>query len=208
MTWLDNATRYPIDNHYRGRPAPPDTVVLHWSAGGGEPKAVANFLAKRRASYHVVIGRDGHLGQLVSLDDAAWHAGDGKAWSPTPSINKRSVGICLTNRGPVTEEWIAKHGEDKAWRGAHHKRGIGWTRYERYTPEQRAALVALLADLKARLPSLQYVCGHEDVTGGKGDPGPCLPLLDIDWSALGLTYRRRDWRGKVWVDGGPPRQDG
>lgn len=208
MTWLDNATRYPLNNFYAGRPAPPDLVVIHWSAGGGEPRAVAAYLAKRNASYHLVIGRDGHLGQLVSLDNAAWHAGDGKAWTATPGVNRRSVGICLANRGPVSEEWIAKHSEAKAWRGVHHKRGIGWTRYERYTPEQRAALVALLADLKALLPSLQYVCGHEDVTGGKGDPGPCLPLLDIDYAELGLTYRYRDWRAKQWVDGGPPRQDG
>lgn len=207
MTWLENATRYPIDNHYRGRPAPPDLVVIHWSAGGGEPKAVADYLAKKRASYHLVIGRDGQVGQLVSLDDAAWHAGDGVAWSPG-SVNRRSVGISLCCRGPVTEEWIARHGEDRAWRGKHHKPGFGWRRFERFTAEQRAALVALLRDLKARLPSLLYVCGHEDVTGGKGDPGPCLPLLDIDWAELGLTYRRRDWRAKQWVDGAPPRQDG
>lgn len=195
--WLETATHYPIGNHYQGRPAPPDVLVLHWSAGGGEPAAVARYLATKRASYHVVIGRDGALGQLVSLDDGAWHAGDGRAWSKVPSINRRSIGVCLCNRGPVTEAWATTY-PDRVWRGKHPKRGILWTRYERYTTEQRAALVALIADLKARLPSLAFVTGHEDLTSGKGDPGPCLPLLDLDWSALGLTYRRHDWRTGEW----------
>jgi N-acetylmuramoyl-L-alanine amidase len=198
--WLEDAKQYPLKNFYSGRPAPPDTIVLHWSAGGGEPDDVARYLATKRASYHLVIGRDGALAQLVSLDDTAWHAGDGKAWTKLPSVNRRSVGVCLCNRGPVSEAWATAH-PDCVWLGEHHKAGFrSWERFERYTAEQRAALVALLTDLKARLPSLLYVTGHEDLTGGKGDPGPCLPLLDIDWTALGLTYRRHDWRSDTWSE--------
>lgn len=79
----------------------PDLVVLHWTAGPGEPDALARYLrsTSRQASYHLAIGRDGDVLQLVALDRAAWHAGDGRL--DGARVNPISVGIALCNRGPV-----------------------------------------------------------------------------------------------------------
>ena len=51
-----------------------------------------------QSSYHLAVGRDGDVLQLVPLDRAAWHAGDGRLDGARP--NPRSVGVALCNRGP------------------------------------------------------------------------------------------------------------
>ena len=154
----------------------PDIVVLHWTAGPGEPDDLARYFrtAPVEASYHVAIGRDGDTLQMVALNRAAWHAGDGRIEGTRP--NPRSVGVALCNRGPVDN--LARV---PAVSAEHWKVGIRSKLWEQYPDAQVQALARVLAWLKRELPSLALICGHEDITHGKPDPGPALP-----WDVLGL----------------------
>src|SRR5690606_34069164 len=118
--------------------------------------------------------------------DTAWHAGDGERWTiggplpfagmigtrPAPhrfgsrvSINTASIGVALCKWGP------RKGGEP----GAYTRPGFGrWTHFEPFPAVQLAALDALVDALAAAHPTLRFVCGHQDVTYQKGDPGPLL----------------------------------
>ncbi|WP_434417782.1 N-acetylmuramoyl-L-alanine amidase [Nannocystis pusilla] len=106
----------------------------------------------------------------------------------TRKISSCMIGVALCNRGPVTPAWAEQH-PDLVWHGPRPKRGFSWRAFE---PDQSAALAALLAELVSVHP-LRWVVGHEDVTRGKGDPGPALSLLGLDWGALGLERLHRDW---------------
>lgn len=163
-----------------------DLVVLHWSAGHGEPDDVARYLLRtsRQASYHLVIGRDGDVLQLVDLSRAAWHAGDGRLDGTRP--NPRSVGVCLCNLGPVPDTANVHEGQ-------HWKLGIHSRRWERYPEQQVLALVRTLGWLKERLPSLALICGHEDLSRGKPDPGPALPWDQLLAHELGLSRWLGPW---------------
>src|SRR5690606_23383607 len=107
--------------------------------------------------------------------------GDKRLWDgvakhakPHQHINRRSIGIALCNRGPV---------------------GDG---FEPYTYSQIGALCMLVDELKFRVPTLRYACGHADITRGKVDPGPMFPWDDLDLSQWGITRMVRDWDAGTW----------
>ena len=187
--WLETAVEHPLKNFYKSRHGPPDTVVLHWSAGGGEPEDVAHYLAKKRASYHLVIGRDGALALLLSPDDAAWHAGDGRAWSSKPSINRRSVGVCLCNRGPVSEVWATAH-PDRVWRGEHFKAGFrSWRRFELYTAELSSMPRSWPCSLTSRRGGRRWRSSRATNAPWRPAPRSCVFRTDLG-TFSGLTWAR------------------
>lgn len=85
-------------------------VVLHGTAGSSVEGDLAWLCDEARgsdgepvdtsASYHYLVGRDGTVYQLVDEADRAWHAGESE-WLGRPDVNDFSVGIGMTNRGPV-----------------------------------------------------------------------------------------------------------
>lgn len=207
ITWPD-LLWLPSPNHYRGRNGfPVELLVMHYTAGRGDERGTGRVFASpsRNASAHFGIGRSGGLAQYVALDDAAWHAGDGKA--PTAEqldehgtvplsmareqINRRSVGIEICNRG-----W-APGGANPRVEARHRNPGCRSKSWESFSPEQYVSLRRLVAPLRERFPTMRYVLGHEDVTFQKTDPGPAF-----DWSELrgfGLTrvtydFAAHDWR--------------
>ncbi|WP_460763749.1 N-acetylmuramoyl-L-alanine amidase [Lysobacter fragariae] len=115
-------------------------------------------------SGHYYIDRDGTVFQYVSPQRIAHHV---------RGYNARSVGIELVNTGRYPH-----------WRDSQHQ-----AMSEPYTDAQIAALLALLAQLKAQLPALQLIAGHEDLdteqetaiddptvlVPRKRDPGPQFP---------------------------------
>ena len=102
-----------------------------------------------QVSAHFVIRRDGRLLQFVGCDRRAWHAGQ-SSWQGRENCNDYSVGIEL-------------EGSDS----------------QPFTEAQYAALMPLIAKLRARYP-IRAVVGHCHVAPGrKTDPGPCF-----DWAAL------------------------
>jgi N-acetylmuramoyl-L-alanine amidase len=119
-------------------------------------------------SGHYYIDRDGAVHMFVAPQRIAHH---------TRGYNERSVGIELVNTGRFPG-WLDSRSQ---------------TMREPYTEAQVQALVALLATLKAELPALAHIAGHEDLdttrvpstddpavtVHRKRDPGPLFPWARV-----------------------------
>ncbi|HZH44405.1 MAG TPA: N-acetylmuramoyl-L-alanine amidase [Lysobacter sp.] len=115
-------------------------------------------------SGHFYIDRDGSLHQYVPIERIAHHV---------RGYNARSIGIELVNRG----RW-------PNWLDSRHQ-----SMDEPYPTAQIDTLVALLQALRAELPGLRAIAGHEDLdteavpasddpgrsVRRKRDPGPRFP---------------------------------
>lgn len=196
-TW----TQVPSPNRWDVRDRTVDTVVLHYTAGRGNAMSTAALfsLPKRKASAHFVVGRAGEIVQCVDLDDAAWHAGDGRfpsamqlmmdrvrlgvdvvPYADVPKkprdLNMRSIGIEVCNCG-----W-AEGAPGPYIEAKHRNPAARSTKWEDFPHGQVDAVASLLRWLAQTMPTLRYVTGHEDVTnrytlgkpGAKLDPGPAF----------------------------------
>lgn len=119
-------------------------------------------------SGHYYIDRDGNVHRYVAHDRVAHH---------TRGYNARSIGIELVNTG----RW-------PHWLDSRHQ-----AMEEPYTRAQVAALIELLQALRAELPSLRFIAGHEDLdttqveasddsslmVRRKRDPGPLFPWAQV-----------------------------
>ena len=119
-------------------------------------------------SGHYYIDRDGTVSRYVPDERIAHHV---------RGLNSRSVGIELVNTGRFPD-WLDTRRQAMD---------------EPYTEAQLTALMALLGQLKASLPALRQIAGHEDLDTDevdasddpslkvrrKRDPGPLFP-----WDAV------------------------
>ncbi|MBN8262065.1 MAG: N-acetylmuramoyl-L-alanine amidase [Xanthomonadales bacterium] len=150
-----------------------DTVVLHCTE---LPDLATARTYGERVLYasgtgnsgHYYIDRDGTIVEYVPVARIAHHT---RGWNP------RSVGIELVNTGRYPD-WLDSRRQAMD---------------EPYTEAQLAALLALLRDLRARLPGLAQVAGHEDLdldeveasddpalrVRRKRDPGPLFPWPEV-----------------------------
>ena len=150
-----------------------ELVVIHCTE---LPDLAEARIAGERVLYPSGTGNSGHF--YIDLD------GQVHVWVPVERIahhvrghNARSVGIELVNRGRYPD-WLASGSQRMD---------------EPYTREQIAALRGLLGALRARLPNLREIAGHEDLDTErvpasddaretvfrKRDPGPLFP-----WDAV------------------------
>jgi N-acetylmuramoyl-L-alanine amidase len=147
------------------RPSPnfdqrrPSYVVLHHTTDDTAEEALGTLTsAASRVSSHYLISRDGTIFYLVDEAARAWHAGE-SFWAGQRDLNSASIGIELDNNG------IEPFGEP-----------------------QIAALLVLLADLKARykLPVTSFL-GHGDIAPGrKVDPSALFPWRRLAQHGFGL----------------------
>lgn len=119
-------------------------------------------------SGHWYIDRDGALARWVPEDRVAHHA---------RGYNARSVGIELVNLGRYPD-WLDSRRQAMT---------------EPYPEAQVGALIALLEKLRADLPGLKFIAGHEDLdiehvaasddvgkrVKRKRDPGPLFPWARV-----------------------------
>lgn len=119
-------------------------------------------------SGHYYIDRDGHCEEYVPVERIAHHV---------RGYNPQSVGIELVNLGRYPD-WLHSQHQQMA---------------EAYPEAQIGALLALLADLRARCPALAQIAGHEDLDRSevpaqddpavrvrrKRDPGPLFPWARV-----------------------------
>jgi N-acetylmuramoyl-L-alanine amidase len=113
--------------------------------------------AQGRVSAHYLIGRDGHVYQLVSESRRAWHAGGG-SWGNITDLNSASIGIELDNDGASV-----------------------------FPPAQLDALVKLLEDLCTRLdiPRRQVIAHADLAPTRKTDPGVHFPWRALAKAGVG-----------------------
>lgn len=116
------------------------------------------------AAGHWYVDRDGSLHEYVPAGRMAHHV---RGWNP------RSVGIELVNTGRYPHWYDSRH----------------QAMTEPYPDAQVDALLGLLAHLRAALPGLRFIAGHEDLdtdrmpasddparsVARKVDPGPLFP---------------------------------
>lgn len=162
-------------------------IVVHYTASDNF-KSTQEWLCSPRAkaSAHVLIGRDGEIVQLVSLDSVAWHAGE-SAWKGLTGLNKYSIGIELVNLGPLVELkgklTGATTGRPVEKADAHygpHKNGGSYLWWQKYTGVQIAALERVCAELCGMFP-IEEIVGHDDVAPHrKQDVGPAGTEFMVD----------------------------
>jgi len=164
----------PYEERLEARPlAQVDLVVIHCTelpdlAVAREYGERVLYDAGTGNSGHYYIDRDGTVHVFVRPERVANH---------TRGYNPRSVGIELVNTGRYPD-WYDTRRQQMT---------------EPYTQAQIDALVGLLAHLRAELPNLRLVAGHEDLDTArvsasddpsqqvfrKRDPGP-----QFDWDAV------------------------
>ena len=137
----------------------PSYVVLHHTSDDTAAQALRTLTdPTREVSAHYLLGRDGHVYQLVDERYRAWHAGR-SSWGADADINSSSIGIELDNNGS-----------------------------EPFPSAQIESLLALLSDLKARyrIPTANFI-GHADVAPGrKTDPSAWFPWRLLAQAGYGL----------------------
>ena len=107
------------------RALPVTMIVLHYTGMPDADGAIDRLRSPEAAvSAHYVIKEDGTVLRLVAEERRAWHAGK-SYWRGITDINSASVGIEIVNPG--------------------HEFG-----YRPFPDEQIAALIPLVADIKAR----------------------------------------------------------
>ncbi len=152
------ATWVPSKNHDIRKP---QLIVLHFTDQDSVAQALDTLRTRNSdgpVSAHYLIGRDGHIYQLVSDTLRAWHAGGGR-WGTITDVNSASIGIELDNDGD-----------------------------EPFPPAQIDSLIRLLSDLTTRwqIPRTQII-GHEDMAPSrKDDPGPLFPWATLAAAGFGL----------------------
>lgn len=160
----------------------PDTIVIHYTAGGSAVSAIHTFTKSNiKASAHVVVDFDGTLTQHVPFNTIAWHAGK-SAYEDRVGLNNYSIGIEIVNAGRLEKSgseyvsWFGKTYPENEVIEAVHRNERNPTWWHRYTEDQISAVYELCSDL-IEAYNIKYILGHEEISPGrKIDPGPAFPL--------------------------------
>ena len=170
----------------------PIYLIMHYTAGTTLAGAVSWFQSPQaQASAHLVIDRDGSIGQLVAFNRRAWHAGKSK-WGSLEGMNNYSIGIELVNAGKLRKnssgQWVNWAGKVISPSGvtvAKHKDEAsesGWHEY----PEAQVEAATNIAALLHKAYGFTDILGHDDVSPGrKVDPGPLFPINSFRSIVLG-----------------------
>ena len=155
------ATWVPSPNHETRRAV---LIVLHATEQESVEESLDTLRSRNSGgpvSAHYLVGRDGHLYQLVADSERAWHAGAGH-WGTITDVNSASIGIELDNDGASP-----------------------------FPDAQVESLLRLLEDLTTRLriPRMQVI-GHADFAPTrKADPGRLFPWQRLADAGFGLWPR-------------------
>jgi N-acetylmuramoyl-L-alanine amidase len=136
-------------------------VVIHATEQGSVEQSLETLRTANsggKVSAHYLIGRDGHVYQLVDERRRAWHAGGGR-WGTITDLNSASIGIELDNDGTAG-----------------------------FPEAQVQALLRLLEDVCARngIPRTQVIAHADLAPHRKKDPGPRFPWSRLAESGFGV----------------------
>ena len=135
-------------------------IVVHFTEENSVEQSLNTLRTQNsggRVSAHYLVGKDGHIYQLVSDRDRAWQAGAG-SWGTITELNSASIGIEIDNDG-----------------------------HSPFPDAQVDSVLALLGDLCTRLHiPRQSVIGHQDLAPTrKPDPGPLFPWKRLAEAGFG-----------------------
>lgn len=163
-------------------PLTPSHIVVHYDVChdiGMNTRAVFDS----GHDYHLAIDGwhdDVHGGQVVMRQYVPFNFRGAHA----KGYNDKAIGITIVNPGPLRmhpdgvlrtsygKEWPA----DDAVKLRHRLAGVQWEWWAKYTDEEIETLGQVCGALLRRYPSIQRIVGHDEVTPGKIDPGPALPM--------------------------------
>lgn len=145
---------------------------------------------RARASAHFVVGDADEpvIWQAVSLNDQAWHAGDGLWDGRNPNrfcwgIEHSCAGL-LTQRGHVYQTWYKAEipAAEVVFGKDHHGNEQAWDDYDELTIAMSIKLHAGLADYRERKGWKWRGCrAHSDVAPSlKWDTGPDFPMAAMN----------------------------
>ncbi len=158
------ATWVPSKNFDARRPI---LIVLHYTDQESAQESLDTLRTANSGgpvSAHYLVGRDGHLYQLVADGKRAWQAGPGQ-WGTITDLNSASIGIEIDNDG-----------------------------HSPFPDAQVDSLIVLLDDLckRLRIPRSAIV-GHQDFAPTrKPDPGPLFPWKRLADAGYGRWPDRDD----------------
>ena len=160
----------------------PDTIVIHYTAGGTADNAVRTFKDPDiMASAHLIVDFDGSIIQMFPFNKIGWHAGK-SAWKDRTGLNHYSIGIEIVNAGKLTytgsawEAWFGRTYEESEVVRAVHRNRNEEEFWHKYTEKQIASVFDICKSLK-KYYDIQYILGHEEISPGrKIDPGPAFPM--------------------------------
>lgn len=163
----------------------PDTIVIHYTAGGSLESSVSWLKNPRaKASAHVVIGKSGEIVQLIPFNVKAWHAGKSQ-WKGRSGLNHYSIGIEIDNAGLLEKRadgyytHFGKRIDNSQVVLATHKNNDTEQAWEAFTEKQIETVELLCLMLKEHYP-IDEIVGHDDISPGrKTDPGPAFPLNSL-----------------------------
>ncbi len=171
----------------------PRYLIMHYTAGWSAESAVQSLCTRKaqgNTSAHIVLGRDGRIVQLASLNVVTWHAGVSQ-WNGLVGLNNWSIGIEMDNAGALHRvgstfaAWFGGEYPESEVVLAAHKHGGGVQPWHAYTKMQIGRALEL-AELIVTHYGLEDVLGHEDISPGrKIDPGPAFPLASIASRVMG-----------------------
>ena len=165
--------------NFDARSLPVSMIVLHYTGMPDAQGAIDRLRSPEAGvSAHYVIKEDGEILCLVDEVMRAWHAGK-SYWRGITDVNSASVGIEVVNPG--------------------HEFG-----YRLFPDEQVAALIPLIADIKARHGiGRGNIVGHSDIAPArKEDPGELFPWAALADRRLALPSPTRDLMDPYWTDAG------
>ena len=164
----------------------PDTIIVHYTATRSVEAAV-DTLAKseKKASAHLVVGKNDEIVQIVDFDTIAWHAGISE-YKGRKGFNKYSIGIEIDNPGWLKRTgnrfttWYEKEVDISDVVEARHRNPETDERFwHRYT-EKQIEVVEEICETLASTYDIKHILGHEEISPGrKQDPGPAFPLDKI-----------------------------
>ncbi|MBF0318165.1 MAG: N-acetylmuramoyl-L-alanine amidase [Nitrospirae bacterium] len=161
-------------------------IIIHYTVGVSFKGVVDFFMTPEKTSAHFVVDRDGAMEQIVSLNDAAWHAGK-SSWGGHNGLNSYSAGIEIINAGYVRKtpdgsyhNELNQPVEAEDVLEATHKHEKAKRLWMHYPDAQIEAVLDLCRFIKQHYPFIKDVLGHDDIAPGrKLDPGPLFPLADL-----------------------------
>ena len=163
----------------------PIGITVHYTAGGTAISSI-EYLRKTSLRYHLLIDRNGEVYQMVYLDSKVNDAGKASWLGVSPNSNHTAIALAnwgrLDNVNGQCLTWTRKSLPQAQVVCRPYNIRKGTACWEASSLAQEMALMRCLKFLsKHNGIKAENICGHDEATSRKIDPGGCLknPMSEI-----------------------------